>query len=114
MDQAVPIIYSPRLGPAKVSIWGRLLAISIGLGCLAVLVTAAILEPNHSGVGTHEHLGLASCQFLDRTGLPCPSCGMTTSFAWFVRGNIAASLYVQPMGAVLALLAACSVWVGLY
>ena len=39
---------------------------------------------------------------------------MTTSFTWFVRGNVAASVYVQPMGAMLAFLAACSVWVGLY
>ncbi len=35
---------------------------------------------------------------------------MTTSFAWFVRGNIPASFYVQPMGAVLALLAAMTFW----
>jgi hypothetical protein len=39
---------------------------------------------------------------------------MTTSFTWFVRGNLAASVYVQPMGAALALLAAGSVWVGFY
>src|SRR5204863_6027891 len=70
--------------------------------------------PNHSGIGTHEHLGLAPCQFLERTGLPCPSCGMTTSFCWFVRGNIAASLYVQPMGTMLAVLAAAGVWAGFY
>lgn len=39
---------------------------------------------------------------------------MTTSFAWFVRGNVAASIYVQPMGAVLAALCCCTVWGGLY
>lgn len=39
---------------------------------------------------------------------------MTTSFAWFVRGNFVASLYVQPMGAVLAALCCCMVWIGLY
>jgi hypothetical protein len=39
---------------------------------------------------------------------------MTTSFAWFVRGRLLASLYVQPMGAVLAALAGCCVWAGLY
>jgi hypothetical protein len=39
---------------------------------------------------------------------------MTTSWAWFARGNLAASLYVQPMGTVLAALAACGFWIGLY
>jgi hypothetical protein len=39
---------------------------------------------------------------------------MTTSFAWFVRGNLLASLYVQPMGTVLAALCCGAVWAGLY
>lgn len=59
-------------------------------------------------------MGLSRCGFMERTGLPCPSCGMTTSFAWFTRGNLAASLYVQPMGTLLAVAAAVTVWVGAY
>lgn len=39
---------------------------------------------------------------------------MTTSFAWFVRGNIAASVYVQPMGTALAALSCFVVWAGFY
>jgi hypothetical protein len=39
---------------------------------------------------------------------------MTTSFAWFVRGNLLAAVYVQPMGAMLAALAGCAVWAGRY
>ena len=39
---------------------------------------------------------------------------MTTSFSWFVRGNLAASIYVQPMGALLAFLTCCGVSVGFY
>ncbi len=39
---------------------------------------------------------------------------MTTSFAWFVRGNWVASFYVQPMGFVLALLAAMTFWTATY
>jgi hypothetical protein len=66
-------------------------------------------------MGTHkESLGLPPCNFLRTTGLPCPSCGMTTSFAWFAKGNLLASAYVQPMGAILALLAAACVWGGFY
>jgi hypothetical protein len=39
---------------------------------------------------------------------------MTTSFAWFVRGNIAASTYVQPMGMILAIVSGMMVWGGGY
>jgi hypothetical protein len=75
-----------------------------------VLVAAATVPPDASGNGTHQRLGLKPCQMLQRTGLPCASCGMTTSFAWFVRGNFLASFYVQPMGFVLAALTAMAVW----
>jgi hypothetical protein len=39
---------------------------------------------------------------------------MTTSFAWFARGNVLASFYVQPMGCALALICALCVWAGGY
>jgi hypothetical protein len=39
---------------------------------------------------------------------------MTTSFAWFVRGNFLASFYVQPMGAVLAALTVVAFWTAMY
>lgn len=100
--------------PARLGGGGRALAALIAAGCLAVLVVAADLPPRASGVGTHLGLGLPECGFLARTGLPCPACGMTTSFAWFVRGNVEASLYVQPMGTVLAALCGLAVWGGAY
>lgn len=82
--------------------------------CLAVLIVAARLTPNSAGVSTHTQLGMKECAFLARTGIPCPSCGMTSSFAWFVRGNLLASLYIQPMGTVLAALTAITFWASLY
>jgi hypothetical protein len=39
---------------------------------------------------------------------------MTTSWAWASKGRLAASFYVQPMGTILALMAAACVWGGLY
>jgi hypothetical protein len=109
-----PAIYAPRLGPPLLSWSYRLFAIGLALGCLAVLVVAALTPPSGEGVGTHETLGLNPCQFLARTGLPCPSCGMTTSFSWFARGHLLASLWVQPMGMLMAGVAAAVVWIGLY
>jgi len=106
----VPKIYRVRADPLTVTFSTRLLAIGIALGCLAVLVVACGLSPNSGGFGTHRQLGMAECGFLARTNLPCPACGMTTSFAWFARGNLAASFYIQPMGMVLALLCVWCFW----
>ncbi|HEX4055597.1 MAG TPA: DUF2752 domain-containing protein [Tepidisphaeraceae bacterium] len=107
-------IFSPRLEPAVVGKLGRLLAVAISLGCVALMVTAARVTPSPTGLGTHTQLGLEECQFLLRTGLPCPSCGMTTSYAWFARGNFLASFYIQPMGFLLALLTVTMFWTSLY
>jgi hypothetical protein len=110
----VPAIFFRDVAQPPVSIPYRLLSLAISLGCLGILVIASQVRPNPAGVGTHEGLGLQGCQFLERTHLPCPSCGMTTSFAWFARGNLAASFYVQPMGLVLAVLTAAMFWTSLY
>jgi hypothetical protein len=111
---STPLIYSPILRFSRLGILGRLAALAIAGTCLAVLITAARLTPSPDGLGTHRALGLDACAFLRRTGMPCISCGMTTSFAWFARGNLAASFYVQPMGFVLAVLTAAAVWTGFY
>ena len=36
-------------------------------------------------------------------GIPCPTCGMTTSFAHFVRGDLQSSFHTQPAGFAIAL-----------
>lgn len=114
MNDAVPLIYAAvaRAGPLT---WrGRLLALAVALVCLAGLCIAATLPPSPKGFGSHTRLGLAPCQMMQLTGLPCPTCGMTTSWAWLAHGNIPASFYVQPMGTVLAIMAGCCVWGGFY
>lgn len=40
------------------------------------------------------------CGFKQRTGWPCPACGMTTSVLAFARGQIALSFYAQPAAAL--------------
>lgn len=114
LQSELPMVYVSAGSAARVPSWGRLLAAAVAIGCLSLLVVAAFLPPSPDGLGTHTQLGLQQCGFLLRTGLPCPSCGMTTSFAWFVRGNIVASFYVQPMGMILALLCGMSFWTSAY
>jgi hypothetical protein len=117
-----PLVFTPPVGQQRVGIGGRLLALILSVVAVGVLVTALLITPSPEGVGTHRQIraltvnGAAppACEMLRRTGLPCPTCGMTTSFAWFVRGNWLASLYVQPMGFILALTTAGLFWAGLF
>jgi hypothetical protein len=83
--------------------WGMA---ALALGLVLVFVVARRLEPSPRGFGTHEQLGLPPCQFAWVTGKPCPSCGMTTAFAWFVRGELVRALGANPAGGLLA--AACA------
>ena len=112
MHSVTPSIYVLREPAARLTASERFFAAAIAAISLALLIIAAQLTPNALGLGTHRGLGLPECGFLERTGLPCPSCGMTTSFAWFVRGNFIASIYVQPMGALLAAACGMAVWAG--
>ena len=72
------------------------------LGLVGVLGVARRLEPDPRGFGTHTQLGLAPCAFALVTGHPCPTCGMTTSFAWFARGRFDRSWRANPAGSLLA------------
>ena len=49
-------------------------------------------------------LGFRPCAFLTVTGRLCPTCGMTTAFAWFMRGRIDRSWQANPAGCLFALL----------
>lgn len=73
------------------------------LGIVAVIGVALSLEPDPRGYGTHEALGLPPCGlvFLTRGRVPCPSCGMTTSFAHAARLQLADSFRAHPFGLVL-------------
>ena len=65
-------------------------------------------------MGTHRQLGLPSCQFLVMSGLPCPSCGMTTSFALLMHGDLAGSWRANGVGTLMALYCAAAIPLALY
>ena len=74
----------------------------LALGFSAVFAVAWRLEPDPRGFGTHQQLGLPPCQFAWVTGQKCPTCGMTTAFAWFVRGRPERVWQANPAGLALA------------
>jgi hypothetical protein len=76
----------------------RAVYLAFALSALTILAVAANLTPSASGLGTHTQLGLPACGFLSRTGWPCPSCGLTTSFALAARGRFGDAAFVQPFG----------------
>lgn len=84
--------------------WIRLRGAAVLAGCLAVLLLAGLATPSLRGYGTHTGLGLPPCGFLQRTGYPCPSCGMTTAFAAMIRGRVNLAWRANPFGIVLFVL----------
>ncbi len=76
------------------------------IGATLVLATATFLDPDPSGVGTHQQLGIPPCMILSHFGLPCPLCGMTTSFALMADGQPAEAFLNQPFAAVLFVITA--------
>jgi hypothetical protein len=62
-------------------------------------------------MATHTQLGMPPCNFVVMTGKPCPACGMTTSFALLVRGDVSSSMRANWAGTTIAVLwAAAMIW----
>lgn len=92
----------------------RIAAAVLAAAALAVLITAALIRPDPSGMGTHRQLGLPPCGWLASTGYPCPTCGMTTSFSAAANAKPIASVIAQPFAAIFALATAIFFWGALH
>ena len=90
-----------RAGRLFVALWGILLA--------GGLILALKLEPDPRGFGTHQRLGLPPCSFRVFFGVPCPSCGMTTSFSLFTKGRLLEAARANVAGLLLACLCAVQI-----
>ncbi|MBN2560736.1 MAG: DUF2752 domain-containing protein [Phycisphaerae bacterium] len=98
------VAHIPVFGPrVPVGAKTRLGWAGVALACVAVLGVARYLEPDARGYGTHEQLGFYPypCSFVLTTGLPCPTCGMTTAFSFIMHGHPWLAFKSQPAGAVL-------------
>jgi hypothetical protein len=73
-----------------------------GILLVAGFGLAALVSPDPRGFGTHQRFGLPPCSFQLLFDIPCPSCGMTTSFAHFVRGAWIDSARANPAGPMMA------------
>jgi len=77
---------------------------------LAVFLVAALLDPYDDtgrprSHGTHHQLGLPACAIKSLTGVGCPSCGMTTTFALLAHGDPLAAWQTNWAGCVVAMIA---------
>jgi hypothetical protein len=85
----------------------RLALVGIAAGLVALFSVAAWVDPYDADgsarkMETHTQLGLPPCTFLSLTKKPCPSCGMTTSFALLLRGDVINSFRANAVGTLLA------------
>jgi hypothetical protein len=75
----------------------RKIAALVGLGIVALFGGLWLLQR----VGFDFGLLFGPCGFRQRTGLTCPTCGMTTAILAFARGKVLTAFYVQPAAALL-------------
>jgi hypothetical protein len=68
---------------------------------LCVFAVSLYLVPDRRGYGTHTQLGLPPCASKALLKISCPSCGMTTSFAWMSRGGVPQAFQANSFGPVL-------------
>jgi len=97
----------PLPGEGRADRTERRLAAFLALLGMAVFTAAAFLNPYASdgsprSHGTHLQLGLPPCWTQAMLGLPCPTCGMTTSVSLLVHGDPAAAMTANWAGAILA------------
>ncbi|MCA9268178.1 MAG: DUF2752 domain-containing protein [Planctomycetales bacterium] len=83
----------------------RLTIAAMGVVLISMLGVAVWLKPSPRGFGTHTQLGLQPCTFTQLARIRCPSCGMTTSWAHTVRGQLFSAVKANSGGTLLALLA---------
>lgn len=114
-DSELPLAHPVR--PLPRTAWIVRLSLLAISGLLAGVFTVALwLNPYDANgqprrMATHTQLGMPPCNFVILTGTPCPACGMTTSFALLVRGDLIAALQANWVGVVIAVIwAVLMVW----
>lgn len=92
----------PRSLPLSLSL--RVVFVLLACFLLAGFGLARSLTPAPAGFGTHQQLGFPPCTTRALWNIPCPACGMTTSFAHFTRLQLPSALRANASGVLLAVL----------
>jgi hypothetical protein len=100
------MIHNPEPNGFPVGQSARAMLIVWSLAVIAGFTVAYRLEPDPRGFGTHQRLGLPPCTIRAVFGIPCPSCGMTTSFANITKGHWQAAARANVAGLLLSLICA--------
>jgi hypothetical protein len=87
--------------------WVRVTLLLMAAGFVTVFAIALWLKPYSPDgrplrMATHTQLGLPECNMVLMTGKPCPACGLTTSFALLMHGDLPASIQANWVGTVMA------------
>ncbi len=98
-------------GTSRADLMKRIGAAAGLIGIIGAFALALALQPDPRGMGTHQQLGMPPCTMYQFTGLPCPTCGVTTAFAHIVRLQVLDAIRVQPFCVVvLAIMLLCAAW----
>jgi hypothetical protein len=101
-------------GSRSLAVKVRVSLVLMAVAIIGVFALARWLDPYDADgmprrFGTHRQLGMPTCTFLAFTKMPCPSCGMTTSFSLLFHGDIGNSLRVNFAGTLMAALFAVAI-----
>lgn len=95
-NRPLPIVPRPSFFE-RASFHRRLGAAAFCLAVAAFFGAFAIAGRYHFDIGRLT----GYCGFKQSTGLPCPTCGMTTATLAFAQGKILEAFYIQPACALL-------------
>lgn len=92
----------------------RLLSGGLAVFGVGVLLVAAMLDPYEDNgrprrYGTHRQLGLPPCHIQAVFGIPCPSCGMTTSISLCMHGDVSGAWEVNGAGVIVTVFSIVSI-----
>jgi len=105
-----PSSIPPRLSPFERASFRQ--RIGAGSICLAIAAFFGVFAlAGHYNIDMGRFLGY--CGFKQRTGLPCPTCGMTTATLAFAQGKFIEAFYTQPACALLCSVAVAAALVAL-
>ena len=117
MEKSPIQISQPRQGVVRFSQIERTGLFCIGVSLFALLLAAAWLKPDPAGLGTHTQLGLPGCSMYTVLGIRCPGCGMTTSWAHTMNGNLLSAIHANIGGVLLCFLTIaafpCFLWMAI-